>query len=85
MHNKINKRLLVDLKMLIKEAKENFFLYISDGFLNTEGKKIQILILKKYASVFNDKKYFNYFRKNREEDFLRMLKFIEEEIDSRAL
>jgi len=80
MRDSFNYKLILEVHNLIKEAKENFLVYVSDGFLNTEGKKIKILIIRKYARAFNDKKYFSYLRKNKEEDFLRMLRCIEEEI-----
>gem|GEM_PF-513761 len=77
-----NNKILNEIINLIQQSKENFFFYVSNGILNTEGKKLQILIIRKYSVLFKDKKYWIYIRKNKEEDFLRMLNYMEKDIEN---
>jgi len=77
-----NNKILNEIINLIQQSKENFFFYVSNGILNTEGKKLQILIIRKYSVLFKDKKYRIYIRKNKEEDFLRLLNYMEKDIEN---
>lgn len=75
-----NKRLIIDLIILINKIKNNLNDYISHGCLNSEGKKIRLLIIKKFVEISNEKSYLRYLKKDREEDLIKLIKVIEEKL-----
>ncbi len=78
MVREFNLKLRQEILRLIKECRINFHYLVSRGRLNSEGKKIQLRIIKKYVSLSNDKSVLNYIKKDDEQSFVRMLNHIEE-------
>jgi chromosome condensin MukBEF MukE localization factor len=74
---KQSEKLLQELLNLIQEAKTNFYYYVSKGYLNSEGVKIKIQIIKKYLELQNERSVLKYLNKNREEDFIKLINVIE--------
>lgn len=73
-------KLLQELTYLIQEAKINFPLYVSKGYLNSEGIKIKMQIIKKYVELQDEKTILKYLNKNREEDFIKLINIVENSI-----
>ncbi len=72
-----NSKLRAEVLSLIKECRFSFHYFVSKGVLNSEGKKIQLQIIKKYIQFSNDKSILNFVKKNDEMSFIKMLNYVE--------
>jgi hypothetical protein len=77
---KQREKLLQELFNLIQEAKTNFYSYVSKGYLNSEGVKIKMQIIKKYLELQNERAVLKYLNKNREEDLIKLINIIEKKL-----
>ncbi|HLI46084.1 MAG TPA: hypothetical protein VKU94_02715 [Geobacterales bacterium] len=67
---------------LLEESKRNFSYYISDGRLNSEGKKIQLQMIKVFVQYTNDKHVLVFLKKNDEFNFIKMLNYLQKAIEN---
>ncbi|MDT7864962.1 MAG: hypothetical protein RQ922_03665 [Thermoproteota archaeon] len=74
---KQREKLIQELFNLVQDAKTNFHYYVSRGYLNSEGIKIKMQIIKKYLELQNEKSVLKYLNKNREEDLIKLINIIE--------
>jgi hypothetical protein len=77
---KQREKLFQELIYLLQDAKNNFSFYVSHGYLNSEGIKIKMQIIKKYIELQNEKTILKYLNKNREEDFIKLINLVENSI-----
>jgi len=77
-----NEKLKIELIRLIKECRENFSQYVSKGRLNSEGKKIQLQIIKAFIQYTNDKRILSYVSKDDELEFIKMINFLEKILEN---
>lgn len=76
---------LKELHSLVIECKQNLGNYLNHGWLNSEGKKIKMNIIKKYIQTFDDRGILKFVKKDDEMHFLKLLQFIEFCIESSSL
>lgn len=78
-----NERLIEDVRNLLREFRVNLHIYINNGILNSEGRKLRMLIIKKLIILFPERR--QQIREFRnmvdEEDVIKFLTYVSELID----
>ncbi|MDT7891813.1 MAG: hypothetical protein RQ952_03630 [Thermoproteota archaeon] len=85
MKKKPNYKLKEEILFLIYEFRKNYDFYISHGRLNSEGKKLQSQIIKKFYSFTNDKSILKFIKKSDEHDLAKMINYIEKVLEESFL
>jgi len=82
---KLKYKLKDEILFLIHEFRKNYDFYVSHGRLNSEGKKLQSQIIKKFFFFTNDKYILKFIKKDDEHDLAKMIYYIEKVLEESFL